>query len=119
MRQSTPGQVERNRESTALQYGLRERAVLLGWSPVRVEINDRDLGQSGQSGTREGFMQLVAEVGLGRVGIVIGYEVSRLSRCLADWGRLLDLCSRTDTLIADAETLYDLALSNDRFLLGM
>ena len=119
VRQSTPGQVERNRESTALQYGLRERAVLLGWSPVRVEINDRDLGQSGQSGAREGFMQLVAEVGLGRVGIVIGYEVSRLSRCLADWGRLLDLCSRTDTLIADAETLYDLALSNDRFLLGI
>ncbi len=119
VRQSTPGQVERNRESTALQYGLRERAILLGWSPVRVEINDRDLGQSGQSGEREGFMQLVAEVGLGRVGIVIGYEVSRLSRSLADWGRLLDLCSRTDTLIADAETLYDLALSNDRFLLGI
>ena len=119
MRQSTPGQVERHRESTALQYGLRERAILLGWAPVRVEVNDRDLGQSGQSGTREGFMQLVAEVGLGRVGIVIGYEVSRLSRSLADWGRLLDLCSRTDTLIADAETLYDLALSNDRFLLGI
>ena len=119
VRQSTPGQVERNRESTALQYGLRERAILLGWSPVRVEINDQDLGQSGQSGTREGFMQLVAEVGLGRVGIVIGYEVSRLSRSLADWGRLLELCSRTDTLIADAETLYDLALSNDRFLLGI
>ena len=68
---------------------------------------------------REGFVQLVGEVGLGRVGLVLSRDVSRLSRSLADWGQLLDLCGRTDTLIADAESVYDLSRHADRFLLGV
>ena len=120
VRQSTPGQVERNRESTALQYGLTKRAQQLGWAEVSTEVIDDDLGSSARhSGTRSGFMTLVAEVGLGLVGIVISSEVSRLSRNLSEWGRLLELCDMTDTLIADAESLYDLRQPNDRFLLGI
>ena len=120
VRQSTPGQVERNRESTALQYGLTERAQQLGWAEAGTEVIDDDLGSSARRpGTRSGFMTLVAEVGLGLVGIVISSEVSRLSRNLSEWGRLLELCDMTDTLIADAESLYDLRQPNDRFLLGI
>ena len=120
VRQSTLGQVERNRESTALQYGLTDRARQLGWAGVSTEVIDEDLGRSArQAGTRRGFMTLVAEVSLGLVGIVISSEVSRLARNLSEWGRLLEICDLTDTLIADAESLYDLRRPNDRFLLGI
>ena len=120
VRQSTPGQVERNGESTLLQYGLTGRAHQLGWAAASTEVIDDDLGRSARySGTRKGFMTLVAEVGLGLVGIVISSEVSRLARNLSEWGRLLELCDLTDTLIADAESLYDLRRPNDRFLLGI
>ena len=120
VRQSTPGQVERNRESTALQYGLTDRARQLGWAGVSIEVMDDDLGSSARkAGTRRGFLTLVAEVGLGLVGIVISSEVSRLARNLSEWGRLLEICDLTDTLIADAESLYDLRRPDDRFLLGI
>ena len=120
VRQSTPGQVERNRESTALQYGLTDRARQLGWAGAGTEVIDDDLGSSARkAGTRRGFMTLVAEVSLGLVGIVISSEVSRLARNLSEWGRLLEICDLTDTLIADAESLYDLRRPDDRFLLGI
>ena len=120
IRQSTLRQVEENSESTRLQYALTERAVGLGWAPSMVGVIDCDLGRSGCSmAGREGFVQLVGEVGLGRVGLVLSRDVSRLSRSLADWGQLLDLCGRTDTLIADAESVYDLSRHADRFLLGV
>ncbi len=120
VRQSTPGQVERNSESTKLQYGLTDRARQLGWAGASTEVIDDDLGCSARrAGTRKGFMTLAAEVGLGRVGIVISSEVSRLARNLSEWGRLLELCDLTDTLIADAESLYDMRRPNDRFLLGI
>ena len=120
VRQSTPGQVERNRESTMLQYGLTDRARQLGWAEASTEVIDDDLGSSARyPGTRKGFMTLVAEISLGLVGIVVSSEVSRLARNLSEWGRLLELCDMTDTLIADAESLYDLRRPNDRFLLGI
>ena len=120
VRQSTLGQVERNRESTALQYGLTDRARQLGWAGVSTEVIDDDLGTSARrAGTRKGFMTLVAEVSLGLVGIVISSEVSRLARNLSEWGRLLEICDLTDTLIADAESLHDLRRPDDRFLLGI
>lgn len=120
VRQSTPGQVERHRESTALQYGLTDRAHQLGWAGVCTEVIDDDLGSSARkAGTRSGFMTLVAEVSLGLVGIIISSEVSRFARNLSEWGRLLEICDLTDTLIADAESLYDLRRPNDRFLLGI
>jgi len=120
VRQSSLHQVLENTESTARQYALRERAIALGWETSRIVAIDQDLGQSGASATdREGFQRLVAEVGLGKVGLVMGLEVSRLARNSLDWHHLLELCAMTGTLILDEDGLYDPATFNDRLLLGM
>lgn len=120
VRQSTLAQVEHNRESTARQYDLAGRAVALGWPRSAVRVIDDDLGVSGASAAgRSGFAELVAQVGLGQVGIVVSLECSRLARNNADWYRLLDLAGMTDTLIADADGVYHPAMFNDRLLLGM
>ncbi len=120
VRQSSAAQVEHNRESTERQYQLVERAYALGWPREQVQVIDEDLGVTG-SGTaeRSGFEHLTTEVGLGRVGIVLGLEVSRLARNNADWYRLLDLCGVTDTLIGDADGIYHTGLFNDRLVLGL
>jgi len=120
VRQSTVRQVIENTESTQRQYALRDRAVALGWPVERVHVIDCDLGHSGASTVdREGFQKLVAEVGMGRVGIVLGLEVSRLARNCADWHRLLELCALSGTLILDEDGLYDPNDFNDRLLLGL
>ena len=120
VRQSTPGQVEHNRESTARQYALADRACQLGWPKEQVMIIDEDLGLSGAStDKRSGFARLTSEVALAHVGIVLGLEVSRLARNNADWYRLLELCGITDTLIGDNDGVYHPALFNDRLLLGL
>jgi len=120
VRQSTMAQVERNVESRERQYELVERAVELGWHASEVVVIDSDQGQSGKSTDgRDGFHGLVAEVGLGRVGIVLGIEVSRLARNNAAWYQLLDLCALTDTLIADSDGIYHPGLHNDRLVLGL
>ena len=120
VRQSTVRQVLENVESTKRQYALRERAVVLGWPNERVIVIDVDLGLSGASATdRKGFQKLVAEVGLGHAGIVLGLEVSRLARNSSDWHRLLEICALTDTLILDEDGVYDPAHFNDRLLLGL
>src|SRR6476661_7378810 len=120
VRQSTPRQVEQHRESTRLQYALVERACQLGWPRERVEVIDDDLGRSGASAAdRPGFQRLVAEVGLGNVGLVLGIEMSRLARSCRDWHQLLEICALFDTLIADADGVYDAANHNDRLLLGL
>ena len=104
VRQSTLRQVLENTESTHRQYALRERAVALGWPLDRIIVIDSDLGQSGATAAdREGFQRLVTEVSLGRVGIVLGLEVSRLARNSTDWHRLLALCALADTLILDED----------------
>ena len=119
VRQSTLAQVERNVESTARQYALRERAVELGWPAESVVVVDEDLGRSGASSDgRFGFKELVAEVGLGHVGLILALETSRLARSSADWHQLLDLCALTQTLIADADGVYSPGEFNDRLLLG-
>jgi DNA invertase Pin-like site-specific DNA recombinase len=120
VRQSTLAQVERNLESQARQYALRERAIELGWSPESVAVVDEDTGRSGASSAgRLGFRELVAEVGLGQVGLILALEVSRLARSSADWHQLLDLCALTGTLIADSDGLYAPGDFNDRLLLGL
>ena len=120
VRQSTPSQVEHNRESTERQYALAKRAVELGWARQQVIVVDEDLGLSGASADkRSGFARLIAAVAMRLVGIVLGLEVSRLARNNADWYRLLDLCAMTDTLIGDADGLYHPAWFNDRLLLGL
>jgi DNA invertase Pin-like site-specific DNA recombinase len=120
IRQSSLRQVLENSESTKRQYALRERAVALGWPLERIVVVDGDQGQSGASAAdRVGFQTLVAEVGLGHVGIVLGLEVSRLARNNSDWHRLLEICGLTGTLILDEDGVYDPAAFNDRLLLGL
>ncbi len=120
VRQSTIRQVMENGESTKRQYALRQRAVALGWPDDQIIVIDSDLGESGASTVhREGFQQLVAGVGMGRAGIVMGLEVSRLARNSADWHRLLEICALTDTLILDEDGVYEPAHFNDRLLLGL
>jgi DNA invertase Pin-like site-specific DNA recombinase len=120
VRQSTLRQVNENRESTKRQYALRQRAVALGWPGERVMVIDEDLGRSAAGGSeRSGFEELVAEVGTGKAGIVLGLEVSRLARSSTEWHRLLEICALTDTLILDEDGLYDPGHFNDRLLLGL
>ena len=113
VRQSTLGQVRHHHESRRRQYGLADHARGLGWHDV-VVIDD-DLGKSGASASgRVGFQRLVATVGLGQAGGVFGLEVSRLARNNRDWYQLLDLCGLMNTLIIDAEGIYDPRQLNDR-----
>jgi DNA invertase Pin-like site-specific DNA recombinase/uncharacterized protein YndB with AHSA1/START domain len=120
VRQSSLSQVTRHGESTELQYRLVDRAVALGWPRERVQIIDDDLGKSGASAEqRLGFQQLIAEIGLARVGLVISLDASRLARNNSDWYRLVELCAVFGTLIADGEQLYDPRRYHDRLLLGL
>ena len=120
VRQSTLKQVIHNAESAHRQYNLRGRAIALGWHADQITVIDIDQGHSGASSAdREGFQHLVAEVSLGRAGIVLGLECSRLARNSADWHQLLELSAMTGTLICDEDGLYDPRQFNDRLLLGM
>lgn len=120
IRQSTARQVIENTESTLRQYALRERAVTYGWPLERIHVIDNDLGKSGASAQhRDGFQSLVSEVALGKAGIVMGLEVSRLARNSADWHRLIELCAMAGTLILDQDGTYDPTCFNDRLVLGL
>src|ERR1700746_1971527 len=120
LRQSSPAQVEHNRESTERQYALATKARELGWPHDRIIVIYEDPGLSGPvSGARSGFACLTAEVALARVGLVLGLEVSRLARNNADWHRLIDLARLTDTMIGDGDGIYHPAAFNGRLLLGL
>ena len=120
VRQSSLKQVLHNTESAIRQYDLRGKAINLGWAADQITVIDIDQGQSAASAAdREGFQQLVAEVSLGRAGIVLGLECSRLARNNADWHQLLEICAMTGTLICDEDGLYDPRNFNDRLVLGM
>jgi DNA invertase Pin-like site-specific DNA recombinase len=120
VRQSTLRQVLENTESTHRQYDLRQRAIALGWSEERIVVIDCDQAHSGDSALqRDGFQQLVGEVGLSRAGLVMGLEVSRLARNCADWHQLMQICGLTNTLILDQDGLYDPSDFNDRLVLGL
>ena len=122
LRQSSPKQVRENFRSTERQYALADEAERLGWESERVVVLDGDLGISGRfsdSRAREGYKQLVARVCLGEVGAVFGLEIARLARSSAELQRLLEFCGLTDTLVVDADGIYDLQNFNDRLLLGL
>ena len=119
VRQSTPKQVQQHQESQRNQYALVQRALDLGWPSTRIHVIDADLGHAGQDGQRLGFQELVAAVSLGRVGIILAYEASRLARNNTDWYTLLDLATVVGTLMADTEGVYDPRQYNDRLLLGL
>jgi len=120
VRQSTLVQVREHTESTARQYALAEEAARLGWAAAAIVVIDTDLGLSGRSASgRSGFKELVSRVCVGEVGAIFGLEISRLARSSADLQRLLEFCSLSDTLIVDADGIYDLRNFNDRLLLGL
>ena len=120
VRQSTTGQVRQHQESTELQYRLVDRAAAFGWPKERIEIIDDDLGKSGTSSDgRGGFQRLIAETGLGKAGLVLSLDASRLARNNHDWHQLLELCSLFGVLIADGERVYDPCAYHDRLLLGL
>ena len=120
VRQSTMRQVFENTESTKRQYALRDRAAALGWPREEIVVIDGDLGHTATAaGDREGFERVVTEVGMGRVGIVLGLEVSRLARNSSDWHRLLEICALAETLILDEDGVYNPKEFNDRLLLGL
>jgi DNA invertase Pin-like site-specific DNA recombinase len=120
VRQSSRQQVVEHNESTRLQYALAERAVALGWARSRVVVIDDDLGISAAvADCRPGFARLVTEVTMGRVGLVLGLEMSRLARTGRDWHQLIELCSLAGVLLADLDGIYDPGFYNDRLLLGL
>ncbi len=120
VRQSTPQQMLSNQESLRLQYALQQRALELGWRAEDIEIIDSDLGLTAASAQhREGFQELVSMVALGQVGIILSYEVTRLSRNCSDWYPLLDICGFKNCLIADRDGIYDPGSPNGRLLLGL
>jgi len=121
---STITQVREHTESLQRQYELVERAAALGWPAHQVVVIDEDLGRSGaDASAREGFKGLVADVGLGKVGLVLGIEVSRLARNNADWYQLLELCALSGALsgalLADGDGVYHPGDYNDRLVLGL
>ncbi|WP_319412669.1 recombinase family protein [uncultured Cohaesibacter sp.] len=118
VRQSSVHQVLHNRESSTLQYAMRDRVSQLGWS--HIEVIDDDLGRSASgSAERAGFDRMVAEVCLGKVGAVAAREVSRFARNSRDWQQLIEMCRVVDTVLVDQETIYAPRQSNDRLLLGL
>ncbi len=120
VRQSSVHQVQRNQESTQLQYSLVNHAERLGWPRERIMVIDEDLGISGASSEgRFGFQRLLSEVALDHVGLILGVEMSRLARSCKDWYQLLELCALFATLICDLDGLYDPTCYNDRLLLGL
>jgi len=119
IRQSTPQQQISNQESLRLQYALKQRALDFGWQEKEIEVIDSDLGRSGATANREGFKEMLAKVTLGEVGIILAWEVTRLSRNCTDWYPLLDICGYKGCLIADADGIYDPATPNGRMILGL
>ncbi|ASY73940.1 hypothetical protein SF83666_a43520 (plasmid) [Sinorhizobium fredii CCBAU 83666] len=118
VRQSSAHQVLHNRESSALQYAMRDRLAALGWS--HIETVDDDLGRSAAGGVaRAGFDRMVAEVCLGKVGAVAAREVSRFARNSRDWQQLIEMCRVVDTVLIDQEAVYAPRQGNDRLLLGL
>src|SRR5215831_10883742 len=119
LRQSSPGQVQHNKESQALQYAMVSRARALGFHEV--EVIDGDLGASVALGARarEDFERLLAKVALKEVGLVLSRELSRLVRTDKDFCRLVELCQVFDTLVGDERSLYDVNTMDDQLVLGI
>lgn len=118
VRQSSPEQVRNHAESTRLQVGLREKAVAFGWRAPVTLLDDLGISAGGFA-QRAGFQHMAAEVSLGHVGIILCFEASRLSRNSTDWAQLFEICGHLATLVADLDQIYDLALPDDRLILGV
>jgi DNA invertase Pin-like site-specific DNA recombinase len=104
IRPSSPKQVREHLDSPLTQRTLIQRAQNLGWRPERIAVCDGDLGQSATGvQEREAFQALAADGALGHVGMVCGWQVSRLARNTAAWSQLLDVAARVGTRIGDTD----------------
>ena len=120
IRQSTQYQVENNQESTLRQYEMKNTLIALGWEAERIVVIDEDLGFSGKTTTeRKGFQRLMADLVNEKAGVVATLEASRLSRSSSDWARLIEVCIMTNTLLVDAEGVYDPKEFNDGLVLDL
>jgi DNA invertase Pin-like site-specific DNA recombinase len=120
VRQSSTQQIFDHQESRQRQYALADYAATLGWPRERVVVIDEDQGRSGRTvEQRPGFQRLLSEVTLDHVGLVLGLELSRLSRSSKDWYHLLEVCALFGTLLADQDGIYDANDTNDRLVLGL
>jgi DNA invertase Pin-like site-specific DNA recombinase len=117
IRQSTMQQVQNNKESQKVQYGLVKKAHELGWINVKT-IDDLGVSATGKV-KRHGFEQLLTAICQGEVGAIFAADASRLARNGREWHTLLELCAFVKTIIVDLEAVYDPNYSNDRLLLGM
>ena len=118
VRQSSPEQVRNHAESTRIQLGLRDKAIAFGWHNPATIVDDLGISAGGFA-HRAGFQHMAAEVSLGHVGIILCFEASRLSRNSKDWAQLFEICGHLNTLVADLDQVYDLALPDDRLILGV
>ena len=120
LRQSTPQQALSHQESLRLHYALTERAYALGWPREAIEVIDAEVGRTAATPQdREGFHALVGQVTLGQVGIILSYDVTRLSRHCSDWYPLVALCGSQGCLMADGDGLDDPSTIHGRLLLGL
>lgn len=120
IRQSSPGQVKSHRESYRVQKGLTLRAASLGWPTARIKIIEGDQGVSASTPqTREDFRSLLEMVRDQGIGIVFGFDVTRLARNSIDWGLLTHWCAVHGTLLGDQHQVYDPALPQDSLVLGL
>lgn len=120
VRQSSPQQAVQNRESLAMQYALRDRAIQLGWAEQQIVVIDNDLGMTGSTSQgRLGFQDLVSRVSLDQAGAIFAFDVTRLARNCSDWYQLLDLCGMRQCLIGDGDSVYDPSQIDGRLLLGL
>src|ERR1700680_374166 len=118
VRQSSAHTFLHNRESSALQYAMRDRLIALGWSAI--ETVDDDLGRSAAGGVaRAGFDRRVADVCLGKVGAVAAREVSRFARNSRDWQQLIEMWRVVATVLIDQETVNAPRQGNEQLLLGL
>jgi DNA invertase Pin-like site-specific DNA recombinase len=108
-----------NKESAEVQSGFRHLAIAWGWPADRVIVVTDDQAQPGTTADgRLGFQCLLNEVNLDHIGVILGFQVGRLSRANSDWYRLLERCAVFHTLLADQDGIYDPTLYNDRLLLS-
>jgi DNA invertase Pin-like site-specific DNA recombinase len=120
VRQSSPQQVRHHHEGRRLQYAMKNDLVTLGWPAAKIEVIDDDLGVTANgTARRQGFDRLLAQVTLGRVGIIAAREVTRFARNSSDWQRLLEVCRQVDTILVDHATVYDLRSADDRLMIGI
>jgi DNA invertase Pin-like site-specific DNA recombinase len=120
LRQSSPGQVRRNREGRQRQQAMVDHVAALGWPPARIVLLDRDNGRSGSSQHgRNDLHRLLEAIVTGKAGLVAARELSRLIRDNQDWGHLVRLCRFENVLLADEHRLYDPGDPQDRMVLGI